>query len=185
MNEDSIFYNQATDAIISLDSICDLDPVIKELLSRITLNNVNKTEPNDNIPLPTPNSNTYRYDNTLDVFNRDHAATSDINGSSTEKTKNSNKRSKHNKTREYKCLKCDLKFSRSSDLRRHERAHLPILPNICPQCGKGFARKDALKRHFDTLTCKRNRSKLHTIGNNEQISEILEVLRQKASDHHG
>ena len=70
----------------------------------------------------------------------------------------------HYSGKEYPCNKCHLIFGRSSDLRRHEKAHLPILPNICSQCGKGFARKDALRRHFDTLTCKRNRSKLLSIG---------------------
>ena len=62
--------------------------------------------------------------------------------------------------RPYKCSDCHLAFFRSSDLRRHEKIHLPVLPNICPQCSKGFARKDALKRNFNTLTCRRNRNKL-------------------------
>ncbi|KAF4006137.1 C2H2-type zinc finger family protein [Saccharomyces cerevisiae] len=72
----------------------------------------------------------------------------------------------------FKCAKCSLEFSRSSDLRRHEKTHFAILPNICPQCGKGFARKDALKRHYDTLTCRRNRTKLLTAGG-EGINELL------------
>lgn len=75
--------------------------------------------------------------------------------------------------KEYPCNKCHLIFGRISDLRRHEKAHLPILPNICSQCGKGFARKDALRRHFDTLTCKRNRSKLLSIGDAD-ISRIIQ-----------
>lgn len=52
------------------------------------------------------------------------------------------------------------------------KTHFAILPNICPQCGKGFARKDALKRHYDTLTCRRNRTKLLTAGG-EGINELL------------
>lgn len=79
----------------------------------------------------------------------------------------------HYSGKEYPCNKCHLIFGRSSDLRRHEKAHLPILPNICSQCGKGFARKDALRRHFDTLTCKRNRSKLLSIGDGN-INQILQ-----------
>lgn len=78
--------------------------------------------------------------------------------------------------KKFPCAKCKLVFRRSSDLRRHERTHLPVLPNICSQCGKGFARKDALKRHFDTLTCRRNRSKLLSIGGD--INDILERARQ-------
>lgn len=62
------------------------------------------------------------------------------------------------------CRDCTLSFRRSSDLRRHQRAHLPVLPHVCHRCGKGFARKDALKRHTDTLTCKRNRERLLSTG---------------------
>ncbi|QEU60812.1 Met32/Met31 [Kluyveromyces lactis] len=79
----------------------------------------------------------------------------------------------------FPCEKCHMVFRRSSDLRRHERQHLPILPNICTLCGKGFARKDALKRHFDTQTCKRNRQKLLSIGGD--INEILERARQSGA----
>lgn len=79
----------------------------------------------------------------------------------------------------FPCEKCHMVFRRSSDLRRHERQHLPILPNICTLCGKGFARKDALKRHYDTQTCKRNRQKLLSIGGD--INEILERARQSGA----
>lgn len=61
--------------------------------------------------------------------------------------------------RKFPCRGCSMSFRRSSDLKRHEKQHLLIPANICPQCGKGFARKDALKRHLGTLTCKRNAEK--------------------------
>lgn len=61
--------------------------------------------------------------------------------------------------RKFPCTSCTMSFRRSSDLKRHEKQHLSIPANICPQCGKGFARKDALKRHLGTLTCKRNADK--------------------------
>ncbi|CEP24024.1 unnamed protein product [Cyberlindnera jadinii] len=77
----------------------------------------------------------------------------------------------------FQCQDCTLSFRRSSDLRRHQRAHLPVLPHICQQCGKGFARKDALKRHTDTLTCKRNRERLLSSGGD------LESILQRGRDH--
>lgn len=58
--------------------------------------------------------------------------------------------------RKFHCVSCVQTFKRSLDLKRHEKQHLIIPPSICNLCGKGFARKDALKRHRGTLTCKRN-----------------------------
>ena len=72
--------------------------------------------------------------------------------------------------RKFFCAKCSMCFRRSSDLKRHEKQHLSIPANICSYCGKGFARKDALKRHMGTLTCKRNAEK-------ELYSLNLEYLR--------
>lgn len=62
--------------------------------------------------------------------------------------------------RNFKCSDCSISFKRSSDLKRHEKIHLKTPPNVCPQCHKGFARRDALKRHVGTMTCKRNRERL-------------------------
>lgn len=62
--------------------------------------------------------------------------------------------------RTHECQVCHLAFKRSSDLKRHEKIHLDVPPNVCPLCTKRFARKDALKRHVDTLTCRRNRERL-------------------------
>ena len=92
---------------------------------------------------------------------------------STTTNKNNNNTSSSTKTRKYSqdptrkfpCDKCPMSFRRSSDLKRHEKQHLTIPPNICQFCGKGFARKDALKRHIGTLTCKRNADKKLYIEN--------------------
>lgn len=73
---------------------------------------------------------------------------------------NDDTNNKSDKSRNHLCNTCGMPFKRSSDLKRHEKIHLEVPPNICPLCQKGFARKDALKRHIDTLTCKRNREKL-------------------------
>lgn len=72
----------------------------------------------------------------------------------------------------FPCPRCELVFLRSSDLRRHGKAHVLTLPYICSRCGKGFARKDALKRHSNTLTCERNRKKLHQIAG-DNFEEII------------
>ncbi|CCH41036.1 Zinc finger protein [Wickerhamomyces ciferrii] len=85
-----------------------------------------------------------------------------------------------NDPKPFLCSDCNLSFRRSSDLRRHQRAHLPILPHICKKCGKGFARKDALKRHSDTLTCKRNREKLLNSGGD--VESILNEAKKQGHD---
>lgn len=82
-----------------------------------------------------------------------------------------NKDNPDNIPRNFKCSECPISFKRSSDLKRHEKIHLKTPPNICPQCHKGFARRDALKRHVGTLTCKRNRQRRL-----EQMKENGEVL---------
>lgn len=74
-------------------------------------------------------------------------------------------------SRKFLCGKCSMSFRRSSDLKRHEKQHLTIPPNICELCGKGFARKDALKRHMGTLTCKRNADKKLYIENLNYLKE--------------
>lgn len=93
---------------------------------------------------------------------------------STRSTQKVGRRRKKEKPPEEKfhCNKCELVFTKITELRRHEKGHLLILPHICPRCGKGFARKDALKRHGNTLTCDRNRKKLReTLG--EKYEEYI------------
>lgn len=54
---------------------------------------------------------------------------------------------KYNKPKFHACNKCELKFKRSYDLRRHERSHYGIKLFTCIKCKTRFARKDSLKRH--------------------------------------
>ena len=47
---------------------------------------------------------------------------------------------------------CDKSFARSHDCKRHQNLHLNIKPHTCEQCGKTFARLDALNRHHKSDT---------------------------------
>lgn len=92
-----------------------------------------------------------------------------LNTSSTSISKSSSNQPNNEK---FPCDKCQLIFLRDADLKRHAKAHLLLLPNVCSQCGKGFARKDALKRHSGTLSCKRNRRKLMEMAGNN-FEEVI------------
>lgn len=85
--------------------------------------------------------------------------TEDPEGDSPENDDHDDRDDRDDDERKFPCAKCSMSFRRSSDLKRHEKQHLKIPANICPDCGKGFARKDALKRHRGTLTCRRNKEK--------------------------
>ncbi|KAM3162856.1 C2H2-type domain-containing protein [Lachancea thermotolerans] len=193
MSEDAVFFQQAAEAIVatSLKS-ANVDPTIRELLNRIKYVDPSKTRAQAPPQIMSENKSVLNYfdqllNNVESLSGTESAPQGEKPGSKkrrrSEGPENSVKDDLKVNTsveddagaKKFPCGKCDLVFRRSSDLRRHERAHLPILPNICSLCGKGFARKDALKRHFDTLTCKRNREKLLSIGGD--INEILEKAR--------
>ncbi|EDO18165.1 hypothetical protein Kpol_1031p73 [Vanderwaltozyma polyspora DSM 70294] len=173
MSEDIRFFNQAVEAIGSNWLRKDeIDPKIKVLLNRLQLVNVKTV----NIPrasqgsLGVSGSSVKKERASVDM-------SSSNSGGNVASSSNKQKVTKSGtKEKNLPCSQCNLIFHRTSDVRRHERTHLKLLPNICTQCGKGFARKDALKRHFDTLTCKRNRKKLLSMGGN--IKEILDEVKQ-------
>jgi curved DNA-binding protein CbpA len=63
-----------------------------------------------------------------------------------------------NRSKQYMCELCPQAFSRSHgnlyiklDLKRHQYIHSRDKPFTCPRCGRGFSRRDALKRHEKSL----------------------------------
>ncbi|KAJ3088617.1 Zinc finger and BTB domain-containing protein 8A [Physocladia obscura] len=50
-----------------------------------------------------------------------------------------------------KCPNCDQTFSRNHDLKRHMFTHTTARPFSCQRCGKGFARKDVLRKHEEAF----------------------------------
>ncbi|CAG8491067.1 5554_t:CDS:2 [Ambispora leptoticha] len=43
---------------------------------------------------------------------------------------------------------CPRAFARQHDLKRHQKLHLGLKPHVCTNCGRAFARLDALNRHL-------------------------------------
>jgi len=56
----------------------------------------------------------------------------------------------HTGDKPYKCDKCQRSFSRSDHLRTHTRTHTGEKPYECRHCIKAFARSDERKRHEKT-----------------------------------
>lgn len=113
------------------------------------------------------------------------STTTDINSTTnndSKKTSTKNRKYSQDPTRKFPCDKCPMSFRRSSDLKRHEKQHLTIPPNICQFCGKGFARKDALKRHIGTLTCKRNADKKLYIDNLNYLNNPSQDEEEEEED---
>ncbi|CAI4054573.1 hypothetical protein SUVZ_16G2440 [Saccharomyces uvarum] len=158
MNADEAFLKQAAEAIVvTSSSSTTSDPIIQELLQRIR-----QSSPLTSVIQETA-SNVEAPENMAKGLIRDPETQTKNFGSGD-----------HNREgmQLYSCAKCQLKFSRSSDLRRHEKVHSLVLPHICSNCGKGFARKDALKRHSNTQTCQRNRKKLCE-GSDVDVDELI------------
>lgn len=128
-------------------------------------------------PLRKPPTNLDFPQFSLDIFkNEDQTGSlnpTDKHRTAISKAVNINSNESDDMPRNFKCPECNISFKRSSDLKRHEKIHLKTPPNICSQCHKGFARRDALKRHIGTLTCNRNRMRLL-----KQLEQNGETLQQ-------
>lgn len=66
----------------------------------------------------------------------------------------------HTHERPYVCghASCKWAFARPHDLKRHRLLHTGEKPHPCPYCDKKFARRDALRRHWNTDPFCRNDS---------------------------
>lgn len=53
----------------------------------------------------------------------------------------------HSDIRDHECDKCNKKFKRSSELKRHLRTHSDARPHACNCCDRSFKRSWHLKRH--------------------------------------
>ncbi|KAJ3341035.1 hypothetical protein HDU91_000774 [Kappamyces sp. JEL0680] len=53
----------------------------------------------------------------------------------------------HDTQKPFECGVCGQKFARNHDLTRHGKTHSQLKPYSCDLCGRLFARKDALRRH--------------------------------------
>ncbi|KAJ8669743.1 hypothetical protein QAD02_001002 [Eretmocerus hayati] len=63
-------------------------------------------------------------------------------------------RRKHTGERPYTCKICLYSFPHASNLRRHERSHSSDpRPFQCPNCARGFSRKDKLAQHVARRCC--------------------------------
>ncbi|CCC68332.1 hypothetical protein NCAS_0B02480 [Naumovozyma castellii] len=196
MSEDALFFKQAAEAIVSTSlNISNVDPTIRELLNRIKVVNSSRPIPNSTSYNAVTNTASHEesiasplfpflgQDTLLDLLDKNITTSKfDGTGSNNSKIMKGTPRSDEGSRTGFQCNKCELYFIRSSDLRRHEKTHLSILPNICSQCGKGFARKDALKRYFGTLTCKRNRNKLLNLAP-DGLLEKANLLNLKKEDN--
>lgn len=195
--EDARFLRLAHDALVatSTESNLIVDPTIQDLLRRLQyvlsphgnpIKNSESIRSNENGQLniqkfykgfPNLSNNIFVGDNDTNPASKKSEGWNFLLDKPVASPSPSPEHSDHNSqpldlaSRKFPCLGCSMLFRRSLDLKRHAKQHLTVPANICGQCGKGFARRDALKRHTGTMTCKRNADKKIYYSN-------LELLRK-------
>ncbi|CCK67915.1 Met31p KNAG_0A02260 [Huiozyma naganishii CBS 8797] len=198
VTEETTFLRRVADALVSTKLNDDaVDPSVKELLTRVQCQQDAQV---DGSPTPRDVQRAFRFDlreksesgSSLDdshgipggvhkenSTDSTSTAITDKNGSIV--ANNLAYAGAQDSGEKYPCAQCELEFLRPGDLRRHEKAHSIASPHICSRCGKGFARKDALKRHFNTLTCSRNRKKLMKMAGDNFEALIAKAQRDGIS----
>ncbi|KAL6945120.1 hypothetical protein ACO0QE_002565 [Hanseniaspora vineae] len=167
------FYQQATEALLGIQkNINQVDPVIKELLKRLqngdpfldgnnqsfNTGNSNNSTSNTNINNLGSSAGVYGGFSTYNNQNRQYSLSNPLrNGHASD-----DQEGEYPKGTIFECELCPEKFDDTLAYRKHSKDHFHKNGDlhICPKCFKGFARKDAMKRHTGTKTCERNRNAL-------------------------
>ncbi|XP_036809586.1 zinc finger and BTB domain-containing protein 20 isoform X5 [Oncorhynchus mykiss] len=61
----------------------------------------------------------------------------------------------HTGVKPFSCTQCDMRFAQAGNLKRHQRVHTGEKPYSCPQCEKRFSRQHQLKMHLKVHTGER------------------------------
>jgi uncharacterized Zn-finger protein len=68
---------------------------------------------------------------------------------------------------------CPRAFARQHDLKRHQKLHLGLKPHVCGNCGRAFARLDALNRHLRSDNAAQCAQVTMANNNNSSIGKLF------------
>jgi len=68
---------------------------------------------------------------------------------------------------------CPRAFARQHDLKRHQKLHLGLKPHVCSNCGRAFARLDALNRHLRSDNAAQCAQVTMANNNNSSIGKLF------------
>ncbi|OEJ82943.1 Transcriptional regulator MET32 [Hanseniaspora osmophila] len=173
-SQEQQFYQQATEALLGIQkNINQVDPVIKELLKRLqngdplldgNTQNIDTSVSNNGLTNTNNNNNNNNNTGLYNGFssysnqNRQYSLSNPLRDGHA----GDDQETEYPKGTIFECDLCPQKFDDTLDYRKHCKDHFHKNGDlhICPKCFKGFARKDAMKRHTGTKTCERNRNAL-------------------------